>query len=76
MSVIDITKRYRTYSPEELRNAAYSGIVYCGNKDLTDFLEYIFKDVNFKEDLDSLRDHAYEEGYQHGKFDCDCEDDQ
>lgn len=43
MSVIDIKKGYRHISPEELRSAAYSGIVYCGSLDLSDFLEYMFQ---------------------------------
>lgn len=58
MAVIDIKKSYRHISPEELRSAAYSGIVYCGSSDLSDFLEYIFKDMYGEQDLKE----AFEEG--------------
>lgn len=43
MSTIDIKKGYKHLTPEEIRSYAYSGIVYCGTTDLTDFLEYIFQ---------------------------------
>lgn len=52
MAVIDIKKGYRHISPEELRSAAYSGIVYCGSADLSDFLEYIFQDMYSQQALD------------------------
>ncbi len=58
MAVIDIKKSYRHISPEELRSAAYSGIIYCGSSDLSDFLEYIFKDMHSEQDLKE----AFEEG--------------
>lgn len=58
MAVIDIKKGYRHISPEELRSAAYSGIVYCGSLDLSDFLEYIFKDMYSQRDVEE----AFEEG--------------
>lgn len=58
MAVIDIKKSYRHISPEELRSAAYSGIVYCGSSDLSDFLEYIFQDMYGEQDLKE----AFEEG--------------
>ena len=58
MAVIDIKKSYRHISPEELRSAAYSGIVYCGSSDLSDFLEYIFQGMCGEQDLKE----AFEEG--------------
>lgn len=58
MAVIDIKKGYRHISPEELRSAAYSGIVYCGSLDLSDFLEYIFQDMHSQQALEE----AFEEG--------------
>lgn len=51
MAVIDIKKSYRHISPEELRSAAYSGIVYCGSSDLSDFLEYLFQGMYGENDL-------------------------
>lgn len=58
MATIDIKKGYRHISPEELRSAAYSGIVYCGSLDLSDFLEHIFQDMYSETDLKE----AFEEG--------------
>lgn len=58
MATIDIKKGYRHISPEELRSAAYSGIVYCGSLDLSDFLEYIFQGMYSEQDLKE----AFEEG--------------
>lgn len=58
MAVIDIKKGYRHISPEELRSAVYSGIVYCGSLDLSDFLEYIFQDMYSQRGVEE----AFEEG--------------
>lgn len=58
MAVLDIKKGYRHISPEELRPAADSGIVYCGSLDLSDFLEHIFQDMYGERDLKE----AFEEG--------------
>lgn len=69
MATIDIKKGYRHISPEELRSAAYSGIVYCGSLDLSDFLEYIFQDVVSQDELDK----AVEEAETAGRDYCaDC----
>lgn len=62
MAIIDIKKSYRHISPEELRSAAYSGILYCGSSDLSDFLEYIFQDFYTQQDIDKLVKEAVEEG--------------
>lgn len=61
MAVIDIKKGYRHISPEELRSAAYSGIVYCGSMDLSDFLEYIFQDMVSQDELDKAVEEAEQE---------------
>lgn len=61
MATIDIKKSYRHISPEELRSAAYSGIVYCGSYDLSDLLEYIFQDFYTQQDIDKLVKEAVEE---------------
>lgn len=70
MATINIKKGYRHISPEELRSAAYSGIVYCGSLDLSDFLEYIFQDMHSQDELDKQvkdSDEAYDKGYADGK---------
>lgn len=58
MAVIDIKKSYRHISPEELRSAAYSGIVYCGSSDLSDFLEYLFQGMVSQDELDKAVEDA------------------
>lgn len=58
MAVIDIKKSYRHISPEELRSYAYSGNVYCGSSDLSDFLEYIFQDMVSQDELDKAVEEA------------------
>lgn len=58
MAVIDIKKSYRHISPGELRSYAYSGNVYCGSSDLSDFLEYLFQGMYGEQDLKE----AFEEG--------------
>lgn len=58
MAVIDIKKSYRHISPEELRSAAYSGIVYFGSADLSDFLEYIFQGMVSQDELDKAVEEA------------------
>lgn len=71
MAVIDINKSYRHISPEELRSSAYSGIVYCGSYDLSDLLEYIFKDMISQDELDK----AIEEAEENCEWDCNSEED-
>jgi hypothetical protein len=58
MSVLDIKKGYRHISPEELRSYAYSGHVYYGSADLSDFLEYIFQGMHSQEELDKAVEEA------------------
>jgi hypothetical protein len=72
MAMLDISKGFKQYSSEELRSLAYSGHISCGKVDLSDFLEYIFQGVEF--DIEKRLDEAYHEGYDAGKLDCDCWD--
>lgn len=62
--MINLAASYRTYSPEELRELAYKGLLEVNGFDMTDVFEYIFQDVNFEEDLDSIRTEAYDEGWR------------
>lgn len=74
MSVIDIKKSYRHVSPEELRSAAYSGIVYCGSSDLSDFLEYIFQDMYGEQDLKEVFEAGKKEALENEiSFCSECE---
>lgn len=61
MATIDIKKGYRHISPEELRSYAYSGVIYCGSTDLSDFLEYIFQDMVSQDELDKAVEDAEQE---------------
>lgn len=69
MATIDIKKGYRHISPEELRSAAYSGILYFGSADLSDFLEYIFQDMISQDELDKAVEEAEKVG---GIYCADC----
>lgn len=69
MSMIDITKGFRQYTPEELREYALKGFVCCGDYDLSEFLEYLLQDVYSKSELDEAKENAYDEGYEAGKWD-------
>lgn len=60
MAIIDVKKGYRHISPEELRSYAYSGHVYCGSLDLSDFLEYIFQGMISQDELDKAVEEAEE----------------
>jgi len=75
---IDITRNYRQYSPEELRDYAYRGVVACGSYDMSDFLEYIFQGMISEAEAERIAlaegERAYNEGYSDGKYD-GCDDD-
>ena len=43
--MINIAKNYRQYSPEDLRDMAYRGILEANGLDLSDFLEYLFQGI-------------------------------
>lgn len=69
MSTIDISKNYRQYSPQQLRDYAYNGIVSCGSFDLTDFLEYFLQGYLDDSMIDEIKKEAYENGYDAGMED-------
>ena len=56
--MLNIATNYRTYSPEELRDMAYRGLLTCNGHDLDSFLEYLFKGMYSEQDLKE----AFEEG--------------
>lgn len=70
MSVVDISKSFRQYSPEDLREYAYRGMVTYGSYDLSDFLEYIFQGMITEEEAERIAlaegERAYDEGYADG----------
>jgi len=76
--MIDITKNYRQYSPEELRSYAYRSLITCGPYDMSYFLEYIFQGMISEDGAEKACIHAaekaYDEGYSDGKYD-GCDDD-
>lgn len=61
MSMINLAKDYRLFSPEELREYVYKGLVEINGYDATDMFEYIFQGVMFKEDVDKLIEEARDE---------------
>lgn len=63
MSVVDISKGFRQYSPEELFEAAYKGTLACGAYELGDFLEYLMQGVQEK------IDNAFEQGKEESCID-------
>lgn len=60
MVMINIAKNYRHYSPEELRDMAYSGVLECNGFDLDSFLEYLFQGMISQDELDKAFDEAGE----------------
>lgn len=56
--MINIAKNYRQYSPEDLRDMAYRGILEANGLDLSDFLEYIFQDMVSQDELDKAVEDA------------------
>lgn len=56
--MINIARNYRSFSSEELRSLAYSGLLECNGYDLDSFLEYLFQDMHSEQDLKE----AFEEG--------------
>ena len=75
MSVIDITKGFRQYPPEDLREYALKGIITCGNYDLSSFLEYLLEGTYTAFELDEAKENAYDEGYEAGRHESDVSDD-
>lgn len=78
MSTINLAKNYRLYTPEELRDYAYRGLLEVNNFDMTDVLEYLFQGVIFEKDFedrlkeeiaeksDKWYDSGYSDGYEAG----------
>lgn len=56
--MINIAKNYRQYSPEDLRDMAYRGILEANGLDISDFLEYIFQGMVSQEELDKAVEDA------------------
>jgi len=44
MSLVDIQKGFRQYSPAQLREYCLQGLLSSGKFELNDFVEYIFSD--------------------------------
>ena len=61
MSMINLAKDYRLFSPEELREYIYKGLVEINGYDATDMFEYIFQGVIFKADVDKIVQEARDE---------------
>jgi len=61
VSTINLAKSYRAYSPQELRELAYQGLLEVNGFDMTDVFEYIFTGYS-----DTVFDDAYEEGFKDG----------
>jgi hypothetical protein len=74
MSMLNIKKGFRQYSPAQLRDYCYSGVLSCGTFEINEFIEYIFQDVMFQDEFEKLREEIYDEGYQAGEStgDCNC----
>lgn len=68
MSTINLAKNYRLYTPEELRDYAYQGLLELNGFDMSDVLEYIFQDAEFNIDqrLDEARKEGYDSGFEEG----------
>lgn len=58
MAMVNIAKNYRNFSSEELRDLAYRGLLEANGLDLSDFLEYIFKDMVSQDELDKAVEEA------------------
>lgn len=74
MSTIDISKNYRQYTPEQLRNWAYMGLLTCGKHDLSDFLEY-FLEGYLDKAVEEAQEEGYNEGFEAGKWEHGVDDD-
>lgn len=56
--MFNIAKNYRQYSPEDLRDMAYRGILEANGLDLSDFLEYLFQGMVSQDELDKAVEDA------------------
>lgn len=59
MSLVDIQKGFRQYSPAQLREYCYQGLLSSGKFEINDFVEYIFSDYD-----QVVYDKVYESVYQ------------
>lgn len=60
---IDISKGFRQYSPESLRDYTYRGLITCGSYDLSDFLEHIFQWMISEAEAERIAEVAGQGGY-------------
>ena len=69
--MIDISQiNLNTYSKDELLSFSNSGILFCGNMDLTDFVQKIMEGMYSQEELDKQvkdSEESYDRGYSDGK---------
>ena len=65
MSMLDISKGYRQYSPKELLSFAYNGTLTCKGFELEDFLCYIVQEI---QDVEAESDKAFNEGVADGRY--------
>jgi hypothetical protein len=62
MKMIDISQiNLNIYSKDELLNFSNSGILFCGNMDLTEFVSKIMEGMYSQEELDRAVEDAEEE---------------
>lgn len=73
--MIDITKGFRQYPPEELREYSLKGIISVGDYDLSEFLEHLLQGTYSVSELDEAKENAYDEGYEAGRHESDVSDD-
>lgn len=67
MSVIDIAKdNIRHLTAQELRDYAEKGLLYAGDICLSEFVNKILVDAIFGEDLEDVKIHARNQGYDDG----------
>lgn len=63
---VDISKGFRQYSPESLRDYTYRRLITCGSYDMSDFLEHIFQGMVSEDEAERIAEEANEEGYDVG----------
>lgn len=69
--MIDISEiNLNIYSKDELLNFSNSGILFCGDMDLTEFVEKIMERMYSQEELDKQvkdSEESYDRGYSDGR---------
>lgn len=77
MSMLDISKGYRQYSPKELLSFAYNGTLTCKGFELEDFLCYIVQEIQdieaekWEKIVEAESDKAFNEGVAHGCYEAE-----